>query len=428
MRRSALFLLLLVVGCIGSTNTSTTTTGPSTSSTARPQTLIPGGLIQADPATLVPFEDATPIVIGLSHDGVVSGEGRWAGIRTEQSGDRGALISIVDLDSMLVVADQEGSGQGLQVGDDGKAVWFQEDTLIQLTITSDETPVEAPATPSYLSDTLSIFPDGRLGYLTGPADEIGVVSLVIVDGAGATVHELGDVTSGPVVPDDPSLPHRAFLMPDVAWDVANNRAMVISADEDSLVVVDLDTGETSEHGFAAGRSPGTESARRDSYLSPDGSTLFVATGLLEVSSRGDAWNSVASAQRLVVVDTSDWSSRLVGANADAVHPSPRGSMIATTGSDVTLDSEGTEDRSQSPVFLIDTATGEPLVGFEGRAGTIVDVQFSNDGAEMYVISEGSDGTNIDIVDVASEQLAGSLGFSRISLIGEAGLLSFHPSD
>lgn len=428
MRRCLSFLVILVVACNPSTDAATTTVQPSTSAPAAPQTLIPGGLMPADPATLVPLENADPVVVGQSHDGVVSASGRWAAIRTEQAGEGNTLVSIVDVISLLVVADQEAAGDGIQVGDDGKAVWFEDGQLVQFEITSEEISIDAPPAPPYFTNTLSILPDSRLVYLSGPAGERGPISVVVIRDEEVTVHEVASVTSGPVGLDDPSVHHREFLVPDVAWDAANNRAIVISADDDRLVVVDLASGDTVEHEFVAGESPGEENATRDSYLTRDGSTLFIATGLLDVSTEDESWEAVESAQQLVAVDLSDWSSRLVSATADAVYPSPEGSVIATTGAEVTLDDEGGEERSQSPVYLIDTATGEPLVGFEGRSGAIVDVQFSNDGAEMYVISEEPGATNVDIVDVASEQLAGSVGFEGISLIGEAGLVAFHVSD
>jgi hypothetical protein len=428
MRRSLLLLVAVLAACSGTTDITTTTALPTGSSTAAPQTLIPGALISVDPATLVPFEDAQPVLVGVSHQGVASPNGRWVAIRTDQTGDRGYRISILDVHSSLVVADVEGSGDGLQIDDEGRAVWFEAGRPVQLEITSEQTPIDAPETPSYLSDTLSILPDGRIGYLLGPEDERGAISVVVVDGEQTTVHEVGQVISGPVETDGPSLPQRAMLVPEVVWDGDNDRAIVISPDEDALVVVDLETGETTEHQFATGGSPENAGAQRDSYLTTDGSMLYIATGLLEVTSEGNTWEAVESAQQLAAIDTADWSSRLVAAQADAVYPSPDGTVLATTGAESISDSEGGAQRSQSPVFLVDTSTGEPLVGFEGRSGAIGEVQFSAAGSEMYVISEGPEGTNIDIIDVASQQLAGSLGFQRISLVGRAGLLSFHLTD
>lgn len=425
MRRPLVSLLVLVAACSGATDTSTTTSEPPPTTTASPPTLIPGGLIPADPATLVPFEDAVPVLLGNSHQGVVAPGGRWAAVQTEQSGESNPLISIIDLNSLIVVADQEGSGEGLQVGDDGSAVWFEDGQLHRLEITSQETTVDSPSAPPYFVDTLSTLSDGRVGYLSGPVDQQGPVSVVVVDDDAITIHELSQIAAGPVAPADAPGAHRGVSLPDVAWDVTNNRAMVISADDDSFVVVDLESGATTEHEFATG-GPSPRGAARNAYATDDGSTLFVATKSLDSSP--DGTGSVESAEQLVVIDTSDWSSRLVSVTADTIYPSPGGSVIATSGAEVAVDAESNEERSQSPVFLVDTATGEPIVGFEGRSGEIVDVQFSNDGAEMYVISEGTEGTNIDIVDVASEQLAGSLGFARISLIGEAGLISFHMGD
>lgn len=420
MARTLFTLALVVAACSGSaapaTTEAVTTTSPG------PQTLIPGGLIPADPATLVPFEDAQPVVLGSSHQGVVSPNRRWAAVASEQPGG-GSHVNVIDLESLEAVARGSGSGAGLAVDDTGMAAWFDDGQLRLLGAGMEQAVVELPVAPPYFSETLAIFPDGRIAYLHGPEDERGVVSIVVRDGDDVTVHEIGGVTAGTAPIDDPDLP-RDYHVPDVAWDPGNDRAIVILADEDRLIVVDLRDGSTEEHGFAAGGSRHDLSTERNTHLAGSG-TLFVATRQLEISEDADGWRSTESAQQLVAVDTGDWTSRLLPVNAWSVFSSPDGSVLATTGATVSSDSEGGSRRSQEPVYLIDPSTGEPLVGFEGRSGAIFDIQYSSDSSEIYVISEGPEGTNIDIVDLALEGLAGSLAFERITLVGEAGLIAFH---
>jgi hypothetical protein len=355
---------------------------------------------------------------------VVSPNRFWAAIRSGDQDEASHSISIVDLQTLNVVAEAEGFGEGLIIGDDGTAYYFERGELRRLgPDTAGSVSGGPPISPPYLASTLEILPDGRLAYLTGPEDRLGPVSIVVIDDV-MTVHEIETVTSGPVPAGDPTVPHRDFLVPEVAWDHGGDRALVISAAEDMLVVTDLVSGNMSEYGFAAAGSPGDASVGRDAFLSNDGSTLFVATRLLEVTSDGSVWEAVDAGQQLAVVDTSDWSSRLVPVDAWALAPSRDGALLATVGAEITSKSAGTSTTVQSPVFLVDTVTGEPLVGFEGRSGTIVDVQFSAAGAEMYVRSI-DETTTIDIVDIASRELAGSIAFTGISLIGEAGLMAFH---
>ena len=74
---------------------------------------------------------------------------------------------------------------------------------------------------------------------------------------------------------------------------------------------------------------------------------------------------------------------------------------------------------------MDTESGEPLAGFEGNSGDIVDVQYSPAMNEIYVVSVSELGTNIDVVDATTRSLAGNVAFTRMSLIGEAALIAFH---
>ena len=419
------FVVSLTTACAESPAV-TTTTAPSATTAPAPPTLELGGLVPADPATLVPYEEAESLVVGDRHDGAVSPNGLWAVVRT--TGDEATTeLTLIELDG-LVSTPIEGDdiGLGPVVDDTGLAHFFVAGKLNWAGPDGTGVIETAPSAPDHLTDTLTDLGDGRVAYLTGPETERGPISVVIVAGDSVTVHEIAGVTAGPQTSADPDLPHRELVVPAVAFDGGNDLAMIVAADEDVIVVVDLVTGAATEHIFTSAPWPDDEPAERDLFISDDGSTLFVATSHLLIEQSGDGWETTESAHPLVVVDTGDWTSRAIeSVIASNVYPSPDKSIIATSGAETVTESDGHTETTQSPVYVIEIATSEPLVGFEGRSGTIEDVQFSGDGGEMYVLSTGEDAMNIDIVDIAVLELAGSVGFTRMSLVGEAGLMAFH---
>lgn len=429
MRLGPLVLLaLLIVGCTSAASTTTSSVISTTSSTHPTQSLVPGGLIQVDPATLVPYEDAEPIVVGHSHRGVVSSNGDWAAIVTERAGED-IEVSIVDLDDLEVdFSTTGGPVSGLVVDDAGTAAWFDEGRLrgFSADIEFDAHSLPGPVDPA-LAESLSILDDGRVVYLkTGEGGD--GVTIVSVDATGPSEITVDGVATGPTAGTDPDLPSRDFIAPAVGWDDQNNRALIVSATSNDVIEVDLSTGESRTHPFQGPNDPGDQGVGRDVFTSATGDVLLIATRTLTVDGGPGNWTAVDTAEDLVSVDTVDWSSQLNTQSAWALQPSLDDRYVAAMGATITWGSDGEESVLQSPVYLVDGNTGEPLVGFEGRSGGIADTQFSGDAAEMYVISESEDGTNIDIVDVASQGLAGSLAFTRISLIGEAGLISFHSTE
>jgi hypothetical protein len=427
MRRTALVLALLVAACSSATSDTSTTTSNATSTTRVTQTLVPGGLIPADPATLVPYEDAEPILVGESHHGVVSSNGRWAAVITTSTGSP-SQVNVIDLETLTIIETAEGSGEGLSINDRGVAVWIEDGHLTGLGPDPDwsEIQLPGPVLPD-LTETLTIGNDGRILYLLSEEDGIAPVTLVVIDGTEATSYEIPDAMAGPLADSDSQRPARSFVAPDLAWDEANGRAYVISATANEISVVDVSTGALSTHLFESAVEPGDahQSAERDVYVNGDGTVLVIATSTLEVEDTVGGWTATEAAADLTIVDTSDWSSEAVSQSISNLKPSLDRRYVSGTGASITWSDQTEPEVLQSPIYLIEGVTGEPLVGFEGRSGTIVDTQFSADTGEMYVISENDEGTNIDIVDVAGQGLAGSLAFTRISLIGEAGLIAFH---
>lgn len=366
---------------------------------AAPQ-IVDGGLIQEHPPTLIPFEGAEPIVVGNWHDGVVSRNRAFAAIRTGETAQPEILISVINLGTLEVASSASGVGDGIEVADDGMAYYFDDAVLMVLTDNGSFAALDAPPVAPGMHDSLQILDQGKVGFLTkrsGDSEQVDVV----VWGAGESARYETDITSS------------EERQPAVAW--SSETAYVVDAASDNLVVVDLETGGISEHAFETEGGISEGGVVRDVSIGPDG-LLFIATKLTEVEDVG----TKQVAQKLVVVDTGDWSSRIVDVNVENLAPSPTNGVLAGWGSVVQTDGEV----AQSPVYLIDMSTGEPLVGFQGNNGDIAGVQFSGAGAEMYVISHG-DITNIDIVDVASQELVGNVSFVGISLVGEAGLMAFH---
>lgn len=431
MRRVfVLLLLVLPCACAGEPMEATTTTAISatTSTSQSAPTLVPGGLIQADPATLVPYEDANPIVIGAAHGGVASSNGRWAAVATRDEPAAG-VISLIDLETMTVTRSTEGSADGLVVSDAGVAYWFEDGFLTGLSHDEEWIDIQfpGPVLPA-LATTLLVSRDGRVMYVLGGEDEAEPVRLVLVDGSEIEDIAVPGIVAGPITPTHPDVPSHEAITPSLAWDEANDRALVISATANEVVEVDLATSAMTSHRFESPVSPGAgqQSVRRDSFVSASGEILLIATRSLTVTGDADDnWHATDSAADLTVVDTTDWSSEVLTQSISSLEASPDRTYVAGTGASISSSWDAEGEILQSPIYLIDGVTGVPVVGFEGRSGTIVDTQFSADSAELYVISESEEGTNIDIIDVATTELAGSLGFARISLVGEAGLIAFH---
>ncbi len=428
MRRPFVVLVVALAACSGASDAATSTTAGSASTSAQSQTIVPGGLVPADPATLVPYEDAQPLVVASYHDGVVSPNGRWAAIFSRELDQVDGEVNVIDLDTSAILASRVGSGEGLTIDDRGQAAWLEDGALRLLSTDMDEIVANVPLAPARLRSTLEILGDGRIVYLSAASEHSSPVSIVVVDpasGADAVSYQLVGVTSGASPEDSGDDPPHSDLIPAVAWDEGDDRALVVSNTDNIVVEVNLSTGTLTEHTFQAFPLSGFDGAGRDTFLSPAGDVLVVATRVREVEDAGEGGLITEEARDLITVDTRDWTAATADQSVWSLWPSPDGAQLAGSGAVVSWDSEGNGETVDGPVFLIDASTGRPLVGFEGRSGGITEVQFSADGAEMYVVSEGAQGSNIDIVDVGSQGLAGSLGFARISLIGEAGLLAFH---
>lgn len=447
MRRWLLALLMTVSACTGAATTETTvprTAPPEVSTTSATPSIVDGGLIEIDPATLVPIGSGDPILVGDWHEGVVSRNGRWAAIRTWDHVGEANSMSLVDLaDGGTVVASVDEYAESPTVSDDGTIYYFAQTATPRLMrLGPDEAAdvdADLPAGWFPLTDTLAVLSENRIGYLATPQG-IGPASLVIVDGGVARTTKLDDVRAGSIeTGSENGLAIVEVYTPDVTWDVTNGRAYVISAEEDVVVAVDLETGEVIENtwwsvtgffdgwtlGIAVARAKGVSvGARREAYMTKDGGTLFVGTSNNEIADGADRWTATSSAENVLMIDTNTWQATVLDAQAWHLVPSPSGSLLIATGAEITTDSSGESTLTAGPVYVIETATGDVAHSFEATSGTIADAQWSSDSNLLYIESTG-DQANIDIVDLTLDQAVGSVEFREMSLIGEAGLMAFH---
>jgi hypothetical protein len=214
----------------------------------------------------------------------------------------------------------------------------------------------------------------------------------------------------------------------------------VSADSNSVVVVDLETGSSTGHdwtnatglwgrirfGMAAARAKGIDTgSRREAFLAEDGTSLFIATATSEMSGgTGDRWTATSRAEDLLVVDMTTWVATALDAPAWHLAPSPDGTRIIATAAVITSQSSGKSTVDAGPVHVVDTATAEVIGEFQATTGLLANVQWSPDRDVFYMVTSGDQET-IDIVDLAFGQVVGSVAFREISLIGEAGLMAFH---
>lgn len=424
--RALLVIALLTAACTsdGEATSTTADTGPTTTvattATTRPQ-LVDGGLVLADPATLIPFEDAEPIIVGMDHRGTVSQDLSRTVVQTSLS-DGSFLVSVLETNSWEVLSsvDVDVEPQLLTVDDAGAAYWLGGPAGGDLLVLEPGADAPRLVTSDLLGgfdpygDQIETLADGGLGlvgsHTTGDGD---VVSVVILSPDGEmTVHDLPALETRTDINGD-EYPVR----PDYAWDTTNNRVLVVEATRDVVNELDLESGDIDQHPWD-GIGPATQ---RDVVLSPDGARLFVASAGEETKDDGLA----RSPQDLVVLDTVDWASgEIVDIAVDHLYPSPDNQTLLAQGAEVTTTATGTEARP-SPVYLLDMTTAEVSVGFQVSDSVESPAQYSADGAFAYLATDEDGAETYAILDVTIQELVGTAGFNRFSLIGPAALVAFH---
>lgn len=456
MRITILTMLMVLSACTGAGSDGTaapqttmphegapTTVDGSASPPSTSPSLVDGGLVPIDPSTLVPDTNSEPFVVGAFHEGVVSPNGRWAAVKTWSHAGETNTISLIDLESETVVASVDEYAESPTVTDDGVAHYFSEVKGLSITrLDADGAgTIEArlPSELGPLTDSLADLGGGSLGYLGTPT-EIGPVSLVLIDGDETRTIVIDDVTGGSEeMTSETGLAVVRNVHPAVVWDRPNHRALVVDAEHDRVISVDLDTGRTSTHdwsvmtgwfdnlrfGMATARAKGISvGATRDAHVTNDGRYLYVATETDELTGGTGDWTARSSAGSLLRIDTNTWEAVTIEAEVWRLFPSPDDSYLLGMGAVIESDSRGESVVEPSPVYVIDMATGDLLNEFETTSGIIASAQWSPEPNVFYMISSGTQ-ANIDIVDLTFDQIVGSVGFREMSLVGEAGLISFH---
>ena len=443
------FLAVGVTACSGNTSASTTTQ-PTTSTagatvTTRPQ-IVDGGLVPVDPATLMPVPGAKPITQGDWLDGTVSPSGNWLAVQKWLSNGQ-QWVEVIDLTAREVVAETRVSqgASSLRISDDGTAFWISGGnrmTIYRLEQGANNREKIFDKFPEdFFTDTFQLLGDDRFGFfgiVSTEGQNQGDALIVIVDAGDDSVTQiaLSHVDMGIISSSEPAGDVEALEIasPATVWDEENGRVLVVEATRDVVTEVNLSDGEITEHPWrspeagldrlfgwliatAQAKGP-TAGISRDAVLSPDGQHLYVATSVRVIEED----RAVSSALDLIVLDTVTWDARVIDAKVDTLYPSPDGVFLLAQNVNAT---DGISDIPALPVYVIDMATAELLIGFQPGSTFATGVSFSFDGTFAYITSLSATETRIDIVDMELLQLTGALAFREISLIGEAGLMAFH---
>ena len=395
---------MVAVAC-SSGSASTTTT--EATDTTKPQIIL-GGLTEADPATLIPLENAEPIVVGQSHAGVVSADGSKVAIQSDLSDGR-ILISTFEVApfALLSSIEVESEPQMLTITNDGDAYWFSQSAgaeLLLLTPDTDDAYFLAERLPdgfTPIADEMALLGGNTLGMFGSyPAEDGTQVATVaiVTPGGVTTTHDLLGVETQKATPA-------------AVWDIANDRVLVVAATEDIVFELSL-SGAIAEHPWD-GQGP---SVGREAVLSPDGNRLYIASASAE-SENGAA---PGSSQNLIVLDPVTWArGEVVDVVVDRLWPSPDGVTLLARGA------EAAEPTGPPLVYLIEMTTAQVQVGLQTNGAAIDAVQFSADSSLAYLISQDVAGERVDILELDAQGLTGAMTFGKLSLIGRAGLVAFH---
>lgn len=439
-------LALVSAGCVGGTAATTTEPSPTTTTlgsttTQAEVTITPGGLVPAEPGTLVPLA-VSPLVTGDFHDGVVSANGHWALVRTWASGDneRNSVV-LIDLRLHEVVNTVAADVDDIAVSNAGVGAYLSTGAIGLITaddVASLDLPDLAGAHP--MTGTLAAL-DGGLFAFAAVREGGGPITVVTLGPDNARVVEVEPVYAGSTQESETEEGLWVFenMFPAITWDAAGDTALVVSAEEDIVAMVDMTDGTISTHawdlevgwfdrlsfGMARARAKGLESGvTREAFWSQGSATLYVATRVSSVTGPDDAWEAVTESKPLLAIDTTTWAARELDPTAWAIQASLDGSRLLAMGGRLISNAAGESGHDLSPVTVVETSSGDLLGEYRPTSGTIVDAGFSPT-ADIFYIRSFADGAVVDIVDLRMGQIVGSVGFREMSLIEEAALLAFH---
>jgi hypothetical protein len=429
---------------------STTSAALSTTTTLLPQSSGAVDLVRVDPATLVPAPDSTVITSGDWISGTMSENGEWlvlnVWIDTEPDTD---LIQVVEVSSGRVVTEFDGPLlHDLRVGNDG-SVFSQSDGasgpwLSRLAPGSGEFERVFDGPPGFSRwGSFTLLDDHTAGWLGKLAieSEESEAALVVADvsDGSAETFRLPGVALGQVGEQElGEWTAPEIAQPAVVWDTDRQRALVVHADQPSVTVVDITSGDTVEHTWsstswadalvswlipaahAKGPSFGTT---RDAVLSPSGDLLYIATERADVAV-DDAVHIVP--QGVEVIDTNDWSLVTKFAiPASRVALSPDGTHLVATGV-AGIDTTTTFLSELQDVHIIRTDTLEVIGLVDIQSEWIPDIQFSSDSQYLYLGEPG--GGPINIIQLETAEILNTVtGSEQTTMFGPAAMLSTPPA-
>ena len=434
------------------TSTTTTTTPPATT-TSPPVGLQAVGLYRVDPGTLNPLTRSDAITTGDWISGSISDNGEWLvlniWIDTEPDTD---VVQVVEASTGRIVTDVAGPlMHELRVGNDGAVYnYFEPGSCgghvgrLSPGETRFETVFKTIPNEFCPWSPMTLIDDRRVGWLgmldTEPGrQETALMVGDLTDGSSLVI-PLPSVTSGMVGQHETDdLVVGEMLEPTVVWDPDRNRALVVHADEPAVTVVDLNSGEATEHMLtertswidgllawlippAHAKGPNT-GVTKDAVLGRSGDMLYVGTLSSELVEGGDGtWSVESTPLGVDVIDTIGWETVThLEIPADEVALSPDGQHLVASGVALT-DSASTSSYRPEGAFIFSTETLE-LIGHVQTPGEwYPDIQFSADSRYLYVGRDG--GGPIRIVDLATGEETDMIsGTDQLTVFGEVAMLS-----
>lgn len=434
----------------------TTTTATTRVLASSPTTLRPGSgdvqLLRVDPATLTPLPGSDPITSGDWISGSVSENGQWlvlnVWIDTEPDTD---VVRVVEASTGRVVTDVAGPlMHELRVGNDGTVYNHFDNEACGGRVgqlapgeTSLVTVFEAFPDGFCSSTPMTLLDDKRAGWLgtvvTDSASHQATLLIGDLSNGSASMVKVPTATLGPVGEQDVGdWVVVESLEPAVVWDVERNRALVVHADQPVVSVVDLGTGEVTDHVWSgqtswvdgllawlipAANAKGPASGiSRSAVLSPGGDVLYVGTqqSKLVVADDGE-WSVEASPQGVDVINTESWKVIAhLDVPASQVSLSPDGHHLVATGVAVT-DTLSTSSLDSKGAFIVSTDTLE-LVGRVATPEWHPDIQYSANSKYAYL--GGLGGGLIRIVELETGQMTDIVAnAAQLTVFGEVAMLS-----
>jgi hypothetical protein len=235
---------------------------------------------------------------------------------------------------------------------------------------------------------------------------------------GVQIGSVDPVSQGPWAP-------YLYTSPSFTWNPVGGRLLITHADEDVISEVDVTTGDVVEHPVAGTTDLGS-GARRWSVLSPDGTSLYVATRSVELIEDDDDWMVITRPAGVKVLDTTTWD-MLVRSDEPVsdIWVSPSGQGLIAAGY-TTEESESVYRSESTGLYLLDSNDLSVRVHYapEEDDQWWGPVSFSEAGSIAYLSTWVQGGPRIHALELSSgEILSTAEGTETLEMIGPVGVLA-----